>query len=122
MAASGAGGGRMTRGARHAFIVVAAAVALVAAAGPAFTVAYANSTATRQDAAARVQDKTIAQLNATIAQLRRQQLTSCNAAADLGTVPLPARADRSRRAPGTARACGNPSNPVTTARRRRAGR
>jgi len=81
--------------ARRGFAVLVAVLAMVAA-SPAFTVAYANSTAARQDAAARVQDKTISRLDATIAQLRRQLLASCNAAADLGTVPLPAKPPPSR--------------------------
>jgi hypothetical protein len=83
---------------RRALIATGTAVLLAVAADPAFTVVYANSTAARQDAAAKVQDKTIAKQDAqarvqaaTIAQLRRQLLASCNAAADLGTVPLPAK-------------------------------
>jgi len=86
----------MTRGARHAVLVLAAALVLMMAASPTFTVVYANSTAARQDAQSRAQDATIARLNAAIAQQRRQQLTSCNAAADLGTAVLPARPGPSR--------------------------
>jgi hypothetical protein len=91
------GGQRMTRGARHAVMVLAAALVLMMAASPTFTVVYANSTAARQDAQARTQAGTIAQLNAqarvqaaTIAQLRAQLLASCGFAADIGGAPLPA--------------------------------
>jgi hypothetical protein len=53
------------------------------------SITYANSTASRQDAQSRVQDKTIAQLRAQQAQLRVQQLAACGFARDLGSVPLP---------------------------------
>lgn len=66
---------RMTRGARHAFLVLAVALLAVMAASPVFTVVYANSTAAAQDK--------------TIAQLRAQQLAACGFARDLGGVPLP---------------------------------
>lgn len=82
---------RMTRGARRAFAVLAVVMLIVGAASFTASALYANGTAHRQDAQQRTQDKTIARLNATIAQLRRQQLTSCNAAADLGTAALPAK-------------------------------
>ena len=71
------GGQRMTRGARHAFLVLAGALVLMVAALPTFTVVYANSTA-------RVQD-------GTIAQLRTQLLAACGFAADIGTAPIPDR-------------------------------
>lgn len=62
-------GERMTRGARHAFLTLAAAGVLVAAAAPTFTVVYANMTAD---------------------QLRVQLQASCGFAHDLGTATLPA--------------------------------
>jgi hypothetical protein len=78
------------------FIIIAVAALTVGAASFGASVIYANVTAGRLATQARVQDKTIARLNATIAQQRRQLLASCNAAADLGTVPLPAKPPPSR--------------------------
>lgn len=66
---SRAAGEPMTRGARHAFITLLVAGLAVAGASPAFTVMYANSTAS---------------------QLREQVLASCSFAGDLGSAPLPA--------------------------------
>jgi len=87
---------RMTRGARHAFAILALVVLALGVLCVAFTVFYANSTArgqhrtiARLDAQARRQD-------AIIAQLRRQQLAQCASYADLGTAVLPAKPPPSR--------------------------
>lgn len=80
---------RMTRGARNAFLALAVALLLVMAASPVFTVVYANSTAARQDAQARAQA-------ATIAQLQTQLQAACGFARDLGSVPLPGKPRPSR--------------------------
>jgi hypothetical protein len=78
------------------FIIIAAAALIAAAASFGASAIYANSAAHRLNAQARTQATTISTLDATIARLRRQQLTGCAAAADLGTVPLPAKPPPSR--------------------------
>jgi hypothetical protein len=64
------------------FVILAVAMLAVGVASAVASITYANSTASRQDAQSRVQDKTIA-------QLRVQQLAACGFARDLGSVPLP---------------------------------
>src|SRR5258707_12749320 len=64
------------------FIALAVAMLVTGLASVAASVIYANVTAASQAAQSRVQD-------ATIAQLRAQQLAACAFAADVGTVPLP---------------------------------
>ena len=71
------------------FVIVAGAALLAAAAAVAVVIVYVNVTTGQLRAQARTQA-------ATIAQLRRQQLAACNATADLGTVPLPAKPPPSR--------------------------
>jgi hypothetical protein len=66
----------------------------IGAANALFSTSQVDSVAAVQrqaDGQARGQAAVIARLNAAIAQLRRQQLAACNAAADLGSVPLPRR-------------------------------
>ena len=78
-------------------LIVIVGAALLAGVGSLLaSVAYASSSAHRLNSQARTQAATIERLDATIARLRRQQLTGCNAAADLGTVPLPAKPPPSR--------------------------
>ena len=85
------------------FVIIAVAMLAVGVASVVASVLYANSASARQaattgqlQAQARAQAATAKVQAATIAQLRRQQLTACNAAADLGTVPLPAKPPPSR--------------------------
>lgn len=89
----------MSRGARRAVIVLFVITFALAAGNLIFSSGQVNHLAGvvhEQDAQARAQDATIARLNAAIAQQRRQQLTSCNAAADLGTAILPGKPGPSR--------------------------